>query len=138
MQFTIAENTTSHGLLDWLRNLGQKRFGFLRTPDGDEFVVLRPEQISELESILADPEFFAAVEHGIADLQAGRVLSVADGRALGEAVQGVSPCNPAVASAVERGVDDVLAGRVAGLRGGQPLSSLLSEHSPADRKNKAR
>lgn len=110
----------------WLKGIARtQRFGLIRTSEGDDFIVVRPEQIAELDAILSDPAFLAVVESGVSDVALRRVKRVKRGLTLRHAAEGTLPCDSSMAVAVEKGVKDVLAGKVSKLRKGQTLQNLL-------------
>ena len=110
-------------LLAWLAQLGRSgSFGVLRTPEGEEFVVARPEHLAELDSILSDPGFVEALEQGVSDVVAARVRTM-EGSLGGKG--GTLASRPEVAEAVERGVEDLREQRLSTLRERGRLSDLL-------------
>jgi hypothetical protein len=116
-------------LLGFLKGISRQRsFGLIRTPDGDDFVVVRPEQIAHLDAVLSDPAFIAAIEHGVRDVAKGRVKRVPRGlplhAAASDAADSAVPCDPAMAKGVESGVKDVLAGKVIKAKRGRSLKDL--------------
>ena len=123
---TLPRTASFRGFAAWLKRLSkQRRIGLLRTSDGDDFVVMDPARIAELESILSDPVFLKALEAGVADVKRGRLKRVARGLTLRDVADKSVPCNEAMATAVERGVKDVRAGKLSALRSGQSLADLL-------------
>lgn len=117
-------------LLGFLKGISRDgRFGLIRTPDGSDFVVVRPEQIAHLEAVLSDPAFIAAIESGVRDVAKGRVKRVPRGLPLHAAASDAAgesgvPCDAAMAKGVETGVKDVLAGRVVKAKRGRSFKDL--------------
>lgn len=123
-------NTPAFAFLrDWLKELGghggHGAFGLMRTSDGADFVVMKPEQLAEIEAILSDPAFAAALEAGVSDAAHGRVSRVPRGLPLRDAASGVFPCDASAANAIEQGCADALAGRTSRLSAGRSLKDLL-------------
>src|SRR5690606_21950956 len=74
---TFQLPAASERLLAWLAQVGRSgSFGVLRTPEGEEFVVARPEHLAELDSILSDPGFVEALEQGVSDVVAARIRTM--------------------------------------------------------------
>lgn len=122
----VPDSPHFNALVAWLKDVTHHRqFGFLRTPDGEDFVVMRPEQLAELDAILADPAFAAAVEDGAADIMHGRSTRVGRGMSLQDASDDTVPVDDSLAAAVDEGVDDVVEGRVRQLQRGRTLEDLL-------------
>ena len=126
----LTATTGRREILLWLHSITEV-FGVLRVPDErcpsrvDEYVVMRPEHLSELETIVNDPAFLAALEAGVADATDGRVRRLAAGASLSSLIDDAPPCDPTMTRAIERGIDDAAAGRVRTLDEGQSLRDLL-------------
>jgi hypothetical protein len=123
---TVPNTPAFERMIAWLHDVARHRsFGLIRTPDGDDFVVMRPEQVAELDAILSDHAFMSAVESGVSDALHGRVRRVERGAGLNDVAGALPVCGSAMAAAVETGVKDALAGRVSKLEHGQSLGGLL-------------
>lgn len=120
---TFQLPAASERLLAWLAQVGRSgSFGVLRTPEGEEFVVARPEHLAELDSILSDPGFVEALEQGVSDVVAARIRTM-EGSLGGKG--GALASTPEVAEALEKGAEDILKQRLTTLREGGRLSDLL-------------
>ncbi len=120
--FHLSESTLIQDTIGWFRSL-HKHVGRVRTPDGDEFLVLRPEQLADLDAILSDPALFEALDSGVGDARAGRAMNVSGAETLRASLDAATPCDPAMVKAVESGIADVLNGRTIPLKAGESLGN---------------
>jgi hypothetical protein len=112
-------------MIAWFKSVAvRKQVGFVQTPDGENFVVMRPEQLAELESIVSDEAFVDALSAGVTDAIGGAVSQVKAGEPLRLSKEGALLRNECVAQAVEDGVNDAMHGNVRKLRAGERLSDL--------------
>jgi len=122
----LSEKSLPAEIVNWLRRLLENgAFGFLRTPDGEEFVVLRPRQLADLDVILSDPAFLSVLERGVSDAVAGRTMPLDASPELRNALHQAAPCSPAMAEAVDRGVADAMSGRTHHAQEGETLADLM-------------
>lgn len=105
------------------QGVAKDHISVIRTPDGDDLVVMRPEHLSDLQTVVNDPSFISALEQGLADLAAGRVHTLLPGEHLSDLVARVT-AGPEIVAAIEEGLEDIAAGRVQVLKNGRPLSDL--------------
>lgn len=102
--FHATDSAALQNLGPWLTRLPENQIGQIHLPSGQTLVVMRPEQLGDLESIVSDPAFLAALESGVQDLERQHVSPANAARPAGQ--------SSGLADAIERGVDDLLAGRL--------------------------
>ncbi|MFN0133660.1 MAG: hypothetical protein ACKVW3_14175 [Phycisphaerales bacterium] len=122
----LTKTITAREIVEWfLSLLSPARHGFVQLPDGNEFVVLRPQQLADLNAIISDPAFAEALESGVADALSGRTTRTQDLRA---GLLGGMACDASMADSVERAVADIAAKRVGRSRSGESLGAALMRH----------
>jgi hypothetical protein len=122
----ITRSTSIEAVVAWLQGLlAARRFGVLVFGKGKQLVVMDPEQVAQLQAIVSDPTYLAALEGGITDALTHRLTEVDARKTLKEAIGGAMTFDAKTAGAMRRGVADALAGRVKPLKANRRLSDSI-------------